>query len=271
MTAAKPHSRGRGVLKAAVHAPQQVRDFLRDYKTLNSREAKAAFADHWLGLWGHEFDQAWPAVYELLRLVEEDELYKDPRRVGPAAPGGPASHGEMASYSDFRSYFEDRVGRRFETWAELESTYHYAQTYAPELLDKAFPAAQRERAIALASQNRGKPINSGRGPVSAEERAANRDIITISETGKGTNAKYLSLRIERDHPEIAERMRAGEFASVRAAALEAGIAPRTLSVRIDDPESAARSLRKHMSPEDLAVLAELLANGADGTEAQNKP
>ena len=37
--------------------------------------------------------------------------------------------------------------------------------------------------------------------------------------------------------------------------------PETVSVRIGDPESVARSLRRHMSPADLARLAELLDEG----------
>lgn len=39
----------------------------------------------------------------------------------------------------------------------------------------------------------------------------------------GTSADYLAARIKRDRPDIAERMKGGEFRSVRAAAIEAGI------------------------------------------------
>lgn len=65
-------------------------------------------------------------------------------------------------------------------------------------------------------------------------------------------------RIARDRPDILDRACAGEFPSARAAALEAGVAPRTQSVRMDDPESAARTLRKHMPRESLLRLIELL-------------
>ena len=41
--------------------------------------------------------------------------------------------------------------------------------------------------------------------------------------GGSTNAPYLTRRIKRDRPDIAERMIAGEFTSVRAAAIGAGI------------------------------------------------
>jgi hypothetical protein len=74
----------------------------------------------------------------------------------------------------------------------------------------------------------------------------------------GTSAEYLTRRIVRDHPDIAERLRNGEYRSVRAAALEAGFAPRTLSVRLDSPSSIARSLRKHMDGDHLAELIDLL-------------
>jgi len=48
------------------------------------------------------------------------------------------------------------------------------------------------------------------------------DNITSS-SKRGTQASYLTSRIKRDHPEILERMKAGEFKSVRQAAIEAGI------------------------------------------------
>lgn len=44
-----------------------------------------------------------------------------------------------------------------------------------------------------------------------------------SSSSNGTTKEYLTARIARDKPEILERMKAGEFKSVRAAAIEAGI------------------------------------------------
>ena len=53
--------------------------------------------------------------------------------------------------------------------------------------------------------------------------------------GHGNSADYLTARIARDHPAILDRMKAGEFRSVRAAAIEAGIVkpdtPLTLLMR----------------------------------------
>ena len=44
----------------------------------------------------------------------------------------------------------------------------------------------------------------------------------VNSTG-GNGADYLTARIARDRPDILERMKAGEFKSVRRAAIEAGI------------------------------------------------
>jgi hypothetical protein len=49
-------------------------------------------------------------------------------------------------------------------------------------------------------------------------------------TGLGNSADYLTARIAHDHPDILERMKAGEFRSVRAAAIKAGIV-RTMTSR----------------------------------------
>jgi len=38
---------------------------------------------------------------------------------------------------------------------------------------------------------------------------------------RGTNPDYLTARIARDRPDILERMKAGEYPSVRAAAIDA--------------------------------------------------
>ena len=39
----------------------------------------------------------------------------------------------------------------------------------------------------------------------------------------GNKQKYLVAKIARDHPDVLERMKKGEFLSVRTAAIEAGI------------------------------------------------
>jgi hypothetical protein len=74
----------------------------------------------------------------------------------------------------------------------------------------------------------------------------------------GDRAEYLAARIARDRPDILERMKAGEFPSVRAAAREAGIIKDRITILIE-PQAAAAQIRKHFDPESVQELARLLS------------
>ena len=71
-----------------------------------------------------------------------------------------------------------------------------------------------------------------------------RRVDNINSTPGGTSADYLTARIKRDRPDIAERMQRGEFRSVRAAAIEAGLVARP------DPMQQARRAFERLQPED---------------------
>lgn len=73
-------------------------------------------------------------------------------------------------------------------------------------------------------------------------------------TLKGSrDAAYLAARIKRDHPDIAAKLAQGKYKSVRQAAIDAGIIQPRISVPCD-PEAAARILRRHFTPDQLAAL-----------------
>jgi hypothetical protein len=114
----------------------------------------------------------------------------------------------------------------------------------PELFGEGWSNA-RQRASAGVERLDGQTINSGRGPIAGEK--TNRHIMPITPDPasdlRGTGSDYLTRRIVRDHPDIAERMKAGEYRSIRAAALDAGIVQRTLSVRLDDPARRGAAAR----------------------------
>lgn len=74
---------------------------------------------------------------------------------------------------------------------------------------------------------------------------------------KGEGSDLTADRLARDAPEEYEAVQTGEK-SIHRAAVDAGIRKRRVSVRTDNPDSAAKSLRKNMSPDDLAALARLL-------------
>ncbi len=66
------------------------------------------------------------------------------------------------------------------------------------------------------------------------------------------------VRLAREAPSEYEAVKRGEK-SIHAAAISAGIRKRRISVRLDSAESAAETLRKHMPPDQLAQLRNLLA------------
>jgi hypothetical protein len=74
---------------------------------------------------------------------------------------------------------------------------------------------------------------------------------------EGTSEAKALRRLRKDRPDLHERVLAGEL-KAHAAMIEAGFRPRTATIRLDDPASTERTLRKHMSPEDLADLVRRL-------------
>lgn len=65
---------------------------------------------------------------------------------------------------------------------------------------------------------------------------------------KGEDSSLAVRRLAREAPELYESVRRGET-SINAAAVTAGIRNFRRSVRMDDPDSAVRTLRKHMPAE----------------------
>lgn len=76
---------------------------------------------------------------------------------------------------------------------------------------------------------------------------------------RGNSRDYQLRRLNRDRPDILRRLDAGEYRSVRQAAIAAGIVKpeKRISIAID-PESAARAIRRHFSDEQIDALIEAL-------------
>ncbi|HEX4391617.1 MAG TPA: hypothetical protein VH084_08740 [Mycobacterium sp.] len=73
---------------------------------------------------------------------------------------------------------------------------------------------------------------------------------------------YTADRLHREHPEQYAAYQAGEK-KLNAAAVDAGIRSRRTSIRLDDAESAAGTLRKHMDSTVLAHLIKILLEEID--------
>jgi hypothetical protein len=67
-----------------------------------------------------------------------------------------------------------------------------------------------------------KPVGAPVGNDNADKNKPD-NVRIDSKKAYGNNTDYLLGKLKRDHPEIVQRLEAGEFRSVRQAALEAGI------------------------------------------------
>ena len=66
-------------------------------------------------------------------------------------------------------------------------------------------------------------------------------------------------QLQRDHPEISERFKAGEFKSLNAACIEAGIVHRKVGVPVNDVAAVATILLKHYTKHELIEAIQLSA------------
>jgi hypothetical protein len=109
-----------------------------------------------------------------------------------------------------------------------------------------------DRAQALAAD---APVLLGnRGPATKEEKPI---VYERNNRLGGDSADYLTARIARDHPAILEKMRAGAYPSVRAAALDAGIVRQRVSI-LPTVDGFRRAIEAHLSSDDIEALIGLL-------------
>lgn len=101
-----------------------------------------------------------------------------------------------------------------------------------------------------------QPLAAHRRPTTEEQEDKGDDGTFI----RGSNSQaYLLRRLARDAPEILDRVKAGEFKSARAAAIEAGIIRPVPTVRlVDDPAKVAKMIQKHWRQDQITDLIEAL-------------
>jgi hypothetical protein len=117
------------------------------------------------------------------------------------------------------------------------------------------PEAAEELELAVLAAG-AQPLAAHRRPTTEEQGDKGSD---RTYTARGETQAYLLRRLARDAPEVLERVKAGEFRSARAAAIEAGIIRPVPTVRlVDDPQRVADAIRRHLSPEQIIKLAEAL-------------
>lgn len=109
-----------------------------------------------------------------------------------------------------------------------------------------------------------RPLLANGGDRRSEEFQSN-NCNTEKIEDRGNNTDYLKARIARDKPEILRRFNAGEYRSVRQAAIEAGIVnAKTRYSLPDDPVAAGRYLAQRVDKEWLLALVGELMKSIEG-------
>lgn len=109
------------------------------------------------------------------------------------------------------------------------------------------------RARVAAMAENAKPLNEHAGEYTSTGGRGNKlhdNYNVVSASNNGTDTEYLTARIARDRPDILDRMKAGEYRSVRSAAIDAGII---------DPDK----VRRYQLPTDPTKAGKYLAERVD--------
>ena len=135
---------------------------------------------------------------------------------------------EQFGYTNWETYCEKRLNTRA---VEIDTE---ARSRVAEMAETAHPQNGKGRPIGTVKDDENKDYNYN----------------TYNQNVKlqGTSQTYLTARIARDRPDILDRMKAGEYASVRGAAIDAGIIdPGKAPFQVPkDPAKAGRFLAKRV-------------------------
>ena len=132
--------------------------------------------------------------------------------------------------------------------SEVDNASDFLRSWADKTPEEKDQFTEEVSLAAAAAQ--AQPLAAHGGDRSGEQDS----VTTLKDRGQA----YLLRRLARDAPEILERVKAGEFKSARAAAIEAGIVKDVPTVRLTEPGKAAASILERMGAEWAHQLAEAL-------------
>ena len=156
---------------------------------------------------------------------------------------------------------------RVEIWQNSENFTRINHVIAGvALLDKTKPIKAGDAIAAIEHAHNPKQLSSHGGDRKGKIDQDYHDNLDRFEN-QGTLSEYLAARIARDHPDIHEAMKRGEYPSVRKAAIAAGVVkPRkTFSVAdTTDPQDFAGQLFERLDREFLIQVVAILNEAIGG-------
>jgi hypothetical protein len=179
----------------------------------------------------------------------------------------------------FLGYFQELGWSKSDLLGFVETMHHKHERppkLRPEIREEMEELRRQVRDLANpALLPLGPPIGSRNNPsgvqkpdeetaveVPFEPNASNGNIRSVR-TKAGNKSTYITSRLKRDAPALAEKVICGEI-TPRAAAIEAGFLKPEFSIPIE-PQGAARRILNRFRGEPLLELIRVLANHAGGT------
>jgi len=176
----------------------------------------------------------WPEIVEQYHWYCRHVLPNDCRNLLRMVKEGEAT--DWAGYDDREIYLRDGLG------------------LDPEAVDWALAGLRVTGVDAPVTLEEAQKLGRHGGDRRSDKVRANQvDNINLKHKG-GTDPVYITAKLKRDHPHIADRLAAGEFRSARAAGIEAGI------VKPESPLTTIRRAWKRMSPADRETFLREIAS-----------
>lgn len=154
---------------------------------------------------------------------------------------------------------EDLLGERGQRVAELSSAIQEVRTGLRELLDaEAWREFTGPGGELVLHEDFAEFVTSDPPRGLGVTQAVVRSLVEAQEEKKPPAEPPALRRLREDAPALHTKVVAGEL-STNAAMVQAGFRPRTISIPVSRPESAAKTLRSKLSKEELVELVNLLS------------
>ena len=187
-----------GELYLGWEVPANISYVFERFDTLNTDEARAAFADKWVNLCAQSIDTALIICYKLLNLIKEQEMYKLPQWME-----------ENKTYDSFSDYFEDRCKPHFQQWSELELNHQFLVENCRPLLEALLPQPEVE----VLKNGSSEIISASKTKTKAKKAPLDNKPETVPVSTKPTNkskkskteTKKVSPKEEQPQKELAKK------------------------------------------------------------------
>jgi len=193
------------------------------------------------------------ALRQVLDLLHECEWEKETR------PGGWIALDPKGCLKSTITSLDALIERHIKPLAsEVDNASDFLRSWADKTPEEKDQFAEEVTLAAAAAQAQPLAQHGEIGNGRADEnRVAVRHSKPASKVSSESWDRILP-RLARDRPDILERVKAGEFKSARAAAIEAGIVKDVPTVRLTEPEKAAAGIVARMGAGWAHRLAEAL-------------